>query len=52
MLSDSNCLGCEQLDNDSLYIPTVTPAHEGLYTCFVVGVLIQPRIGVYLTVAG
>ena len=52
MLGDSNCAGCQILGNDSLYFPSVTQAHGGLYTCFIVGGATQPSIGVYLTVAG
>ena len=52
MLGDSNCAGCQILGNGSLYFPSVTQAHGGLYTCFLVGGATQPRIGVYLTVAG
>ena len=52
MLSESNCPGCDQIDNSSLYIPTVTRAHGGLYTCFIVGGIATPKVIVYLTVAG
>ena len=52
MLSESNCAGCDQIDNSSLYIPSVTRAHGGLYTCFIVGGTTTPKVRVYLTVAG
>ena len=52
MISESNCPGCDQIANDSLYIPTVTRAHGGLYTCFIVGGTLNSRVHVYLTVAG
>ena len=52
MLSETNCPGCDQMANSSLYIPTVARAHGGLYTCFIVGEIPIPKVIVYLTVAG
>ena len=53
MISNTSCPGCIPLNNGSLYFPSVTQNHAGLYTCFIAGVLgVTPTYGVYLTVAG
>ena len=54
VLSENNCDGCQLQSNGSLYIPSVTPAHSGVYTCLIVGGSSQQAMfSVYLTtVAG
>ena len=53
MISESNCPGCELLINGSLYIPSVTQANGGCYTCFVIGAIeAMLSYSVYLIVAG
>ena len=54
MLSESNCPGCTLQANSSLYFPTVTLAHDNVYTCFIILLsgTAQPRVSVYLTVVG
>ena len=53
MLNETNCPGCQILTNGSLYIPSVTQAHGGCYTCFIIGIIgAMPAYSVYLKVTG
>ena len=53
MITNSSCPGCILLGNGSLYFPSVTQNHAGLYMCFIAGALgVTPTYSVYLTVAG
>ena len=53
ILNESNCLECQVLTNGSLFIPSVTQAHGGHYTCFIIGVIgAMPSYSVYLIVTG